>query len=270
VAKGKFQKDPDSVQLVSPKGQLLYPHILKPNEMVYSQKLKKMVETKKKDKMAYSVSLILDAEDDETKDLIETIKGLQDKAKNRLAEKLKEKYPKKKKFSDEDYDEVGGMKKLPFKVLKDEAGEPTGDIQFNFKRNGFYKDKETDEFKKIGLDVFDGKGNKLTNPKLMIGNGSIARIKFEASPYCSGIGAGVSLRLEAVKLLKLEEFKAGGNRSAEDYGFDMDEDAEFSVDDYDLAEDEEEEPKASKDSDESEAEDDDTDDGDDEDEEEDF
>ncbi|MEM0951726.1 MAG: hypothetical protein AAGI66_06245 [Cyanobacteria bacterium P01_H01_bin.74] len=48
------------------------------------------------------------------------------------------------------------------------------------------------------------------------------------------------MRLEAVKIFKLEEFKAGGSKTAKDYGFDDDDPGEFTIDRYEINEDDDE------------------------------
>ena len=52
-----------------------------------------------------------------------------------------------------------------------------------------------------------------------MGSGTKLAAIFEASKFATGLGAGVSLRLQAVQVRELVEF---GSRSAEQYGFETD------------------------------------------------
>ncbi|MEM0951725.1 MAG: hypothetical protein AAGI66_06240 [Cyanobacteria bacterium P01_H01_bin.74] len=158
---------------MSPKGQLLYASVLVPKETAFDHGTRSMKKVTKKSEMKYELDLIVSADDPETQKLLTEIQALQEVAKAQAKEKILEKYPKKKKFVQQDFDEVGGEKQLPYKVLKDQAGEPTDDIKFSFRKKAFYKDSKTGKLIPLAVDVFDGTGVKITNPKLKIGNGSI-------------------------------------------------------------------------------------------------
>lgn len=270
MAKKKYQKDPDAKTLVSPAGQLLYPYIMKPDDSVWSGKVKSDKKSKKTAK--YKTGLLLSADEKSTKALIDDIKALYAIAKDRATAALKEKYPKKKKFETEDYEEVGGKKKLPYKELKDEAGEKTGDVQFSFNKKAYYLDKEK-KFQPLTLTVQDKNCIPIMGKKINVGSGTLAKISFTATPFFNpAVGYGVSLQMEGVQILKLEEFKAGGQKTAAELGFVVEEEGEFSVDDLadadtESSEDEETETSSSESSD---ADEDDTDDGDDDEESDDF
>lgn len=65
------------------------------------------------------------------------------------------------------------------------------------------------------LPIFDAKGKRAA---VKIGGGSKLRLALSLSPYNSPtLGAGVSLYLDAVKVIDLKEFK--GEESADGYGF---------------------------------------------------
>lgn len=106
--------------------------------------------------------------------------------------------------------------------LDKESGDETGATLFTFKQKAKVKNKAGEMFDKRP-DLFDGAGNKIDPKKTMIYGGTIGQISFEGWPYNSpASGAGVSLRLLAVRVIEL---KTGGSRSASDYGFDTDGDA---------------------------------------------
>lgn len=64
--------------------------------------------------------------------------------------------------------------------------------------------------------IYDAKNNPLP-PNTKIGGGSLLRVSFEIVPFFTAlVGAGISNRLHAVKVLELKEF---GERTGESYGF---------------------------------------------------
>lgn len=99
---------------------------------------------------------------------------------------------------------------------------PTGKTAFRFKTGTVYKDG-----KQKVVQVYNSKGNKVVLGDTQIGNGSIGRIKgvmgiyINANPKTNAvIDAGVTLYLDSIMLLKLEQYEAGGFSANE-------EDAEF-------------------------------------------
>lgn len=114
--------------------------------------------------------------------------------------------------------------------------EVPGFYDFRCKTVSSYTDKKTKEVKKIKLDYFTAFNEKITKPPEIWG-GSIVRLAYEASPYSATIGAGISLRINAVQIIQLN---SGFNRTATQYGFEADE-AGFSykdmADEADSAED---------------------------------
>ncbi|MCK3850628.1 hypothetical protein E4O98_07895 [Pseudomonas sp. W2Jun17] len=94
-------------------------------------------------------------------------------------------------------------------------------LVFNFKSKASYTDKKTQQVVERKIALFDGKGEALTHD-LKIGTGTIARISVFVFPfYTALLGAGVTLRIRAVKILKLE---VEPKLTALDYGFTEDED----------------------------------------------
>lgn len=120
--------------------------------------------------------------------------------------------------------------KNPFKVADfftpeyDDDEEPTGYLIFNFKMTAsgtVKKGPKAGQKWQRKPALFDAKGKPL--PKTIDPwGGTTARISFEVSPYyTTAAGAGISLRLNAVKVLDLVQ---GGERSASSYGFGEEED----------------------------------------------
>ncbi len=108
----------------------------------------------------------------------------------------------------------------PYKMDTDQDGNETGLIKFKFKAkaSGMKKDKKPWTFRPA---VFDAKGGVIPNT-VQIWGGTIGRVSFELMPfYTAQVGAGVSLRLKAVKILDL---KTGQGRDAKAYGFGDEED----------------------------------------------
>jgi len=84
----------------------------------------------------------------------------------------------------------------------DESGKPTGNVIIKFKS----------QFKPT---IFDSQGSVMTESSIW--GGSEIKVNAEVSPYITTlIGAGVSLRLKAVQVIKYVE---GGTSSADNFGF---------------------------------------------------
>jgi|TARA_R100000541_G_scaffold20523_1_gene30343 hypothetical protein len=84
----------------------------------------------------------------------------------------------------------------------DESGKPTGNVIIKFKS----------QFKPT---IFDSQGSVMTESNIW--GGSEIKVNAEVSPYITTlIGAGVSLRLKAVQVIKYVE---GGTSSADNFGF---------------------------------------------------
>jgi len=100
------------------------------------------------------------------------------------------------------------VKEAPFPVkdVEDQDGNPTGEVEINFK------------LKSIGVNggdrweqrpkLFDSKGQPVTE---VVGGGSKVKVGAEIVPYfVASIGAGISLRLKAVQVIELVE-KSGSD-----------------------------------------------------------
>lgn len=186
-------KRPKAVVHTSPKGVAVFPWLTKPD-------------TKFKPDGEYRVDLKLSAED--SVEVLALISAEHDK--NLAATKADPKY-KGKKIKEAD---------LPLKPVVDEEGNETGEYLLRVKMNAQFKDKDG----KVIIaapSFFDAKGNK-TEPDTLWG-GSIIRVAYTVVPFYTAIaGAGVSLRLRGVKIIKLSA--GSGGASAESMGFGEEED----------------------------------------------
>jgi len=178
-----------SKSITTPKGIALWPNLLEPD-------------TKFDAEGVYNVKLKLEGDD------AEKLQAIIDKGIKASAVQAKEENPKKKiKVADAPYhDEV------------DEEDEPTGAVIFNFKLKAIGKNGKTGKTWKQKPALFDAKGKPCQTE---VTNGSAVRVNFVMVPfYTPLVGAGVSLRLQAVQIIELAE---GWNKDASAYGFDEEE-----------------------------------------------
>ena len=153
----------------------------------------------------YTVKIRLKAEDKACKKLIKLIEDARKEAYDKATEVL----GKKVKMAEPSY-----------KAEEDDDGNETGYVLFNFKRNATYRNKN-DELKPIKLPFFDTAGQSLDPKELEIWGGSIVALAFKLKPfYVASLGCGVTHRLEAVQVVKAV---SGGNKTAEEYGFECEE-----------------------------------------------
>lgn len=110
---------------------------------------------------------------------------------------------------------------LPYKEDED------GNLLFNFKMKAKGTTRNGETFTREPK-LFDAAGRPCNDAR--VGGGTVARISFESYRYYAKMvgGAGVSLRLEAVQIIELQEWSSG--RSAEGFGFEATDG--FSVDEY--------------------------------------
>lgn len=128
-------------------------------------------------------------------------------------------------------DQLGAPKKNPwFSPLYDENDEPTGEVEMKLSmaasgvvKRGPRAGKEW----KARPDYFDAFGRKITNTKgLEIWGGSELICSFSITKggyFIPGTGAyGLQIKLQAVQIVKLRS--PGANRTAEGYGFGVEDD----------------------------------------------
>lgn len=181
---------------ITPRGIAKFPRLNKPD-------------TKFNAAGVYSVKLVLSEED--AAPLKEAIDTEAQKAYEAAVEELKKKgkatLAAKLKLAEPSYTDV-----------LDEDGEPTGQVEFNFKTNATFTTKEGEVVSKH-VTFFDAKGEKLGGKKRPdVWGGTELKIAFTLMPYSNAATktAGVSQRLNAVQILKLV---SSGGGTAESYGF---------------------------------------------------
>jgi len=195
----------NSVEAISPAGELIWPCLLKPD-------------TKFDEAGVYKTKLKVRADDPLAVKFQELLEKVQQEEHDR---QVQEAELKKK----------GSGKKVKLADLPSEETEENGVdyLVFNFKSKASYTDKKTQQVVERKIALFDGKGKALTHD-LKIGTGTVARISVFVSPfYTALLGAGVTLRIRAVKILKLKEFTGGGKADAFGFG---DDESEFEADDH--------------------------------------
>jgi hypothetical protein len=187
----------------TPIGTAVWPHLHSPDTKF------------DKDGGVYRVQVAYDAESDEATTLVKQINAWVDQAiaeenARLIADGKKAKKPESFKRAD-----------LPFKMELNDEGEETGRMLFNFKQKAKGKTREGVTFERRVALYLKG-GVPLPKDKQIAG-GSLIQVSYEANPfYTGGLGAGVSLRLEAVMVHELVEWQG---RDASGYGFDVDDTA---------------------------------------------
>jgi hypothetical protein len=185
-----------------------YPHLNKPDDR-YNP-----------DKPEYKVSIIYENEE-AASDMIEVIKTAQGQAVEDAVNQAREEAKKKgKKFNEERFRSSLKLANLPIKEELDEDDDPTGRIiigPFKMRARGVTKDGREWERE---CPVFDGAGKPVDLEAVSIWGGSILNIcYFIDTYYTAALGAGVSLKLEAVQVLELRSGKA---KTAAGFGFNTD------------------------------------------------
>jgi hypothetical protein len=194
------------VLVVTPIGAGVWPHLHSPD-------------TKFDKDGVYRVQLAYDADSAEATTLVEKItawvdKAIADENKRLVEDGKKAKAPASFKRAD-----------LPYKMELNDEGEETGRMLFNFKLKAKGKTREGEVFERR-VALYTKGGQPLPKDK-KIGGGSMLQVSYEPNPfYTGGLGAGVSLRMEAVMVHDLVEW---GGRDASGYGFDVDDTATQAV-----------------------------------------
>ena len=184
----------------TPVGELQYPWLNKPQTEINGTACKP----------AWTAPMVFTANDEQWKQTKAIIDALVEGSyKNAVEAK-----PAKKKLIE---------RAFPYQMMTDEEGEETGKVKLKLKQNYSYIDRKSGEERFIFPDLIDRYGKRIDRTKTLIFSGSTAVAVFTMRPYFmeSTNKAGVSLDLKAVQIRNL--VTAGGGRSAESYGFDIDE-----------------------------------------------
>lgn len=177
----------------SPKGVAVYPHLNSPD-------------VKFKEAGEYHVKLRVPLA--EAKPLMKLVDEQMAKALKEALEKAET--PKAKKA-------VKACADKPYSLETDDDDNKTGFVLFSFKMKASGKNKKTGEEWTQRPAIFDAAGQPATDKKLRIGAGSVIRVSFEFNTFWTAkLGAGVSLRMKAVQVIKLVEW---GQGNAEYHGF---------------------------------------------------
>lgn len=201
-------KRPSFVKFMSPLGVAIFPKLNAPD-------------TKFKDAGEYQCKLRLSAEDSEVfiEQIEAQLKAYWPIAKAELEDKLANaKTGKQKAEAKKALEEMKEAEK-PYKPDYDDDGNETGEYVFNFKSPASWvkdKGKATEKVMPIKPAIFDAKGKELKNPPEIWG-GSKLYVAGTFRPFNMPIGVGISLRLEGVQIIELNQ--GGGNRSASGFGF---------------------------------------------------
>lgn len=163
-----------------------------------------------KNKTTFNTQQVFPADSEYAKKLIKAIDKMADEALEKAI--AEDKRPQKKKDAN-----PWKLAPKPYDNELDKEGEETGNVVFKFKANAEGKKKDGSPWKRDRLKIFDAKG-KAFRLKDDPWNGTIACVSYEMRPYAASaeVGAGVSLSIEAVQIIKLVQ---GGEGNAEDYGF---------------------------------------------------
>jgi hypothetical protein len=111
---------------------------------------------------------------------------------------------------------------IPVKpVYDEETGDETDKVELKFSMKAQYKDRKTEQIKRLNPTLVDAKGNPIP-ATTAIWAGSVIKVGGAINPYYTAkAGAGASLKLDAVKVYELV---TSGGGSAAKYGFDKEED----------------------------------------------
>jgi hypothetical protein len=112
----------------------------------------------------------------------------------------------------------------PWKDAEDDAGNPTGEVEVNFKMKAIVRSQKVDpatgKLKEPWVQkpgVFDRYGKAIPET-VRVSGGSTMRVAFNAIPfYTAQIGAGITIRLLGVQVVDLVEFSG---KSFSGLGFD--------------------------------------------------
>lgn len=102
------------------------------------------------------------------------------------------------------------------RILDAETQQDTGFVKFKFVRRG-HVSKEDGVVELTPPAMFDAKGQPIR--LLALGHGSKVALNYNLSPWASPLGYGVSLKLNAVQVIKWVPFNQGDPNDAASWGF---------------------------------------------------
>jgi hypothetical protein len=179
-----MEKRIPNVKIVTPKGIAQYPHLTK-------------ADTKFSEVGEFKTSLILPKQD--ASEILKAVDRVCGQSLNLAKDKTK--------------GEAIKEAPKPYQNEVDDSGKETGNVVIKFKCKAKVTTKSGESFDNKPA-IFDAKGNPLTN--VNIWGGTQMKVSAELIPYYTNmVGAGVSLRLRAVQILKLVE----GGTDSSGFGF---------------------------------------------------
>jgi len=202
-------------EATSPKGIAIYPHVNEP-------------EVKFNANGVYDIKLALDGSAADTKALLSQIDRIFDANVVEALETVKADIAKAgkarplNKTPGIDTNKLPGeiapkVADKPYQMELNDQGEPTGRVVIKAKMNAQYTAKKgpnAGQVVKVRPELFDSKGKPVDPKAVKVWGGSECRIRMSLVPFFTGIGAGVSLQLKAVQIVKLSN-----GRDATAYGF---------------------------------------------------
>lgn len=213
-----------------PVATAIYPALIQPDEYKGNKNFKSDLKMDPQAKADWNITIKTPREQDEviTGD---TVQGFMDEIEKLCKEayddgiaameaELAEAKGKKKADLKANIESLGV--KLPFGPDYDDEGDETGLVVFRTKTKATYKDKKGVVHDKT-LPLYDSAGEPISpeaREGMKLWSGSQIICAVECTPWVmpSIDMAGVSLRLNAVQVIELSG-GAGGNRSAESFGF---------------------------------------------------
>jgi hypothetical protein len=122
-----------------------------------------------------------------------------------------------------DKEKLKQLKKAGVPVMADKpyyVDEEDGTIEFSFKMAAGGKNSKTQELFQQAPALFDAKLKPIDPTSARIGGGSEIIVSYELTTFATAIGAGASLRMKGVQVLKLVEW----GRDAKAMGFSSEDD----------------------------------------------
>ncbi len=118
------------------------------------------------------------------------------------------------------------LKKKPYKPFNtlpwsedfDDAGNPTGEYVFKFKRGVQWEDRDGNVRTNV-LKFVDSHGQGVNSLTDTIGSGSKLRICFQVRGWASPLGVGIALDLVAVQIIELVAYAGSADAEGEGFGF---------------------------------------------------
>lgn len=109
-------------------------------------------------------------------------------------------------------------KDKPYRPALDDDGNETGEIEFNFKMTASGVDKDGRSWTRAPK-FFSASGKELKGEDIpQVWGGTVGRVSGTFNPFCTAIGAGVSLRLGAIQIIELVTGGGGGDAASMGFG----------------------------------------------------